>query len=170
MRRFGFIGLPFAQRELECCMWHNYIYIVVQLIKVECNTRCHWSCLSPILGITECEQYFLSTLESFEKVLLQPTIMWNYSMWQINFGDACILLGCHLNLQQIFFKLIMKSNVIQRKVRMVDLVTNMAYPLIVNPFICLSNSISYFWKKIKKLRDLPWFIFLDLFRMSNVLV
>lgn len=115
VKRFGFIGVPFAKRELECCMWHNYICIVVQCIKVECNTICHWTCLSSILVTTKCEQYFLLTLESFERVLLHPTSTWSCSMWQINFGGTCILLGCDLNVQKTFFKLIMKSNVIQTK-------------------------------------------------------
>jgi hypothetical protein len=145
VKRFGFIGVSFAQRELECYMWHNYICILVQHIKVECNTRCHWTCLSSIL--TKCEQYFLLTLESFKRVLLNPTSMWSCSIWQINLLGTCNLLGCDLNVQQIFFKLIMKSNVIQAKVRMVDLVTNTTQPLFINPFICLSTFISFFKNK-----------------------
>jgi Na+-transporting methylmalonyl-CoA/oxaloacetate decarboxylase beta subunit len=77
---------------------------------------------------------FFSTLKDFERVLLHPMSM------QLVIDDKSTLVmftifsSWDLDVQQGFFKLIMKFNVVQVMVNVGVLTIDKAHPLIINPF------------------------------------
>jgi hypothetical protein len=88
----------------------------------------------PNVGCRYLWKIFFSTLKDFERVLLHPMSMQLVIDHKSTLVVFAIFSSWDSDVQQGFFKLIMKFNVVQVMVNVEVFTIDKAHPLIINPF------------------------------------
>jgi Na+-transporting methylmalonyl-CoA/oxaloacetate decarboxylase beta subunit len=107
----------------------------------------------PNVGYKYLWTIFFSTLKDFERVLLHPMSMRLVIDDKSTLVVFTIFSSWNLDVQQGFFKLIMKLNLVQVMVDVGVLTIDKAHPLIINPFThlwCIINACQLLFYIIPK--------------------